>query len=117
MVQIESSMLRTEMNQAKELFLSLGTVPARLTAEETAWFLGFAAHEIPILTAKGLLKPLRHPPVNGPKYFSTSLLEEVRNDQKWLSKASDAIVDYWKSKNDRKKDTRFSVAVLPSENS
>jgi hypothetical protein len=97
------------MQQDKERFLNLETAPARLTAEETAWFLGFAAHEIPILTAKGLLKPLGHPPANGPKYFSSSTLEELRRNEKWLAKASDAIVEYWRTKNDRKK------AVQPSD--
>jgi hypothetical protein len=91
------------MQQDKEHFLNLETPPARLTAEEAAWYLGFSAHEIPILTAKGLLKPLGHPPANGPKYFSATALEELRRDEKWLGKASDAIVEYWRTKNDKKK--------------
>ena len=97
------------MQQDKEQFLKLETPPARLTAEEAAWLLGFAAHEIPILTAKGLLKPLGHPPANGPKYFSTSTLSELRRDEKWLAKASDAIVEYWRTKNDKKKAAQPSV--------
>lgn len=90
------------MQQEKERFLNLKSLPARLTAEHAAWFLGFASHEIPVLVAKGLLKPLGHPAHNGPKYFLAATLEELRRDEKWFSKASDAIVEYWRYKNGRK---------------
>jgi hypothetical protein len=96
------------MQQEKEHFLNLKISPARLTAEEAAWFLGFSTHEIPILMAEGLLKPLGRPPSNGPKYFGTAVLEELRRDQKWLARASDAIVEYWKTRNDRRGDGRQS---------
>jgi len=36
----------------REKFLYRKSHPARLTAEETAWALGFSAHEIPILIAQ-----------------------------------------------------------------
>ena len=49
------------MNQEMERFLNLVNLPARATAEQAAGLLGFAPHEIPILTARGLLKPLGHP--------------------------------------------------------
>jgi len=52
-------------------FLSRTIVPARLNATQTAWFLGFETHEIPILITDGLLKPLGHPPRNGTKFFAT----------------------------------------------
>ena len=90
------------MHQDIERFLNLKTPPGRLTAEQAAWFLGFSAHEIPILIAKGLLKPLGHPAHNGQKYFLARTLEELRRDEKWFGKASDAIVEYWRYKNSRK---------------
>jgi hypothetical protein len=90
------------MHQEMERFLNLKTPPARLTAAEAAWLLGFSAHEIPILVAKGLLKPLGHPAHNGQKYFLTSTLEELKREEKWFGKASDAIVEYWRNKNGRK---------------
>src|SRR5438132_357961 len=90
------------MQPEKERFLDLKSLPARLTAEHAAWFLGFAAHEIPVLVAKGLLRPLGHPAHNGQKYFLAATLEELRRDEKWFSKASDAIVEYWRCKNSRK---------------
>jgi hypothetical protein len=78
---------------------SLQNPPARLNIEETAWFLGFAPHDIPMLVAEGLLKPLGHPPANGSKYFATATLQELRQDLRWLTRATDAIVNHWKRKN------------------
>ncbi len=49
------------MKPEREHFLNLADKPARTTMEEAAWLLGFAPHEIPVLMAKGLLKPLGHP--------------------------------------------------------
>lgn len=83
-------------------FLSLLLRPARVTMQEAAWLLGFNDHEITILMAKGLLRPLGHPAHNGQKFFLTATLEDLRRDEKWFSKASDAIVDYWRDKNSRK---------------
>lgn len=73
-----------------------------MTAEEAAWFLGFSPHEIPVLMAEGILKPLGHPSRNGHKFFAAVELEDLRRNVKWLAKASDAIVSYWQSKNARK---------------
>ena len=91
------------MNQDRKDFLSVtGVIPARLDAKETAWFLGFAAHDIPILVHSGLLKPLGHPPSNGVKYFASATLSQLRDDAQWLSRATDAIIKYWKNKNSSK---------------
>jgi hypothetical protein len=90
------------MQQEMERFLNLQMPPARLTAEQAAWFLGFVAHEIPILIARGLLRPLGHPAHNGQKYFLTATLEELRRDEKWFVKATDAVGEYWRCKNARK---------------
>lgn len=87
------------MNQAKKDFLSLVTPPARLGIAETAWMLGFNEHDIPILVSAGLLKPLGRPMQSGSKYFAAVELQSLRNDTRWLAKASDAIVNYWRSKN------------------
>ena len=90
------------MNQDVERFLNLQNPPGRVTKEQAAWKLGFTPDEITILIAKNLLKPLGHPAHNGQKYFLNSTLEDLRRDEKWYSKASDAIVDYWRYKNSRK---------------
>ena len=101
------------MNQDIERFLNLKNAPGRLTAEQAAWFLGFSPHEIPILIAKGLLKPLGHPAHNGQKYFLAKILEDLRRDEKWFGKASDAIVEYWRYKNGRKSQSMQSIEGLP----
>lgn len=94
------------MNQEKRDFLGLTNLPARLTPTETAWLLGFAEHDVSILTIAGLLKPLGRPPPNGSKFFATSELMTLRTDTRWLARASDAIVNHWKRKNaGRKADT------------
>jgi hypothetical protein len=83
-------------------FLSWKIVPARLSAIQTAWFLGFEPHEIAMLVAAGLLKPLGHPPRNSTKFFATETLEQFRRDEKWLARASDAIASYWRGRNARR---------------
>jgi|SRR6516162_7302817 hypothetical protein len=87
------------MNQAKKDFLSLTTPPARLGINETAWLLGFGENDIPVLVSVGLLKPLGRPAATGSKYFATVELRALRDDTRWLAKASDAIVNYWRTKN------------------
>lgn len=90
------------MNPDKAQFLNLQRVPARLNVEEAAWHLGFLPHEIPVLMASRLLRPLGNPAANGCKYFAAVELEKCRQDATWLGKASDAIVKYWRLKNSRK---------------
>jgi hypothetical protein len=64
--------------------------------------LGFAMHDIPILVAKGLLKPLGRPTANAAKFFATSTIQELREDANWLSKATDTLRLHWKEKNSRR---------------
>lgn len=101
------------MQPEMESFLNLRILPERLTAEQAAWMLGFSTHEIPILTAKNLLKPLGHPASNGPKYFLTATLENLRRDEKWHGRAADAIMEYWRCKNSRKQNSPRTRPVLP----
>ncbi len=76
--------------------------PARLTAEQAAWLLGFNVHDIAPLLAAGLLRALGRPGPNGPKYFATAELEAKMQDSKWLAKATDAIQEHWRSQNARR---------------
>ena len=103
------------MSSDQEQFLNLENYPARLKVEEASWFLGFAPHEITILMAEGLLKPLGRPPMTGVKYFSTVALEELRRDQKWLARASDCVVQYWKGRNEKKTAHREPVHAAPRQ--
>ena len=86
----------------KYTFLNLPLLPARLNALETSWYLGFQLHEISILVSSGLLEPIGHPPTNTPKFFAAETLAELRTDEKWLEKATDAISTYWRRKNGQK---------------
>jgi hypothetical protein len=75
---------------------------ARLNVEQTAKVLGFSVHDIPILCHYGFLKPLGNPAPNAPKYFSSSSLKKVAENEGWLNKATETIYEYWRGKNGRK---------------
>src|SRR4030095_12106216 len=87
------------MNPERKDFLNLKIIPARVNCEETAWLLGFSLHDVPVLIAAGLLKPLGHPPRHGTKYFSSADVVGLRENMKWLTRASDTIVAHWRRKN------------------
>lgn len=53
------------MSDAQYQFLSLLQLPARLTVEQTAWMLNCQPHDVPVLVAARLIKPLGNPPANG----------------------------------------------------
>jgi len=76
-----------------------GKLPARLSLEQTAWVLGFGVHDISVLISARLIKPLGRPTTSGSKYFATVELEKLASDMRWLAKASDALVNYWRAKN------------------
>ncbi|MDD2709221.1 MAG: hypothetical protein PHV34_14640 [Verrucomicrobiae bacterium] len=78
------------------------SLPARLHAEEAAKHLGFQPHDIPVLIAKKLLKPLGSPAPNAPKYFAAVQILELAQDIQWLDRATRATVFHWKEKNARK---------------
>ncbi len=91
------------MNPEQRTFLSLVQLPGRLTVQQAAFYLGFSETDIMVLVEAGLLRPLGTPPRNGVKYFSAAVLEQFRGDQKFLSRASDAIYRHWRVKNSRKR--------------
>ncbi len=90
------------MSQDQTNLLQLQRLPARLTVDETSWFLGFKPGDISTLVAAKLLKPLGHPPTNGQKYFAACEMERLRNDADWLARASDTLVRYWRKRNSAK---------------
>jgi hypothetical protein len=100
----EQTILTNEESMKSEMqeFLNTASKPGRLTMEQAAWVLGFGEQEIPILIARGLLKPLGHPAHNGQKFFLAATLEDLRRDEKWFNKASDAVLEYWRNRNSRK---------------
>jgi hypothetical protein len=91
------------MNPEKREFLSLPKPPARLTAEQVAWMLGFETHDIPTLLRAGLLRPLGTPAPNSPKHFALIEIQERMQDVRWLARASGAIQSHWRTHNARRK--------------
>jgi len=87
------------MSSQLENLLTEMILPARCSAERAARYLGFSAHEIPILVQKRLLTPLGHPAKNNVRYFAAVTLQELRQDVKWLAKATDATSEAWRIKN------------------
>ncbi len=85
-------------------FLSLRYLPGRLCDWQTAAILGFETHHIPILVAERHLKTSGNPPHNAPKYFSRDYVLRLAADERWLARASDALVAHWAKRNARKKE-------------
>jgi hypothetical protein len=81
----------------------LGGLPARLTAEQTAWMLNCQPHDVPMLVAARLLKPLGNPPPNAVKYFASSDIVELMADRAWLGKITHAVNQHWQRKNANRK--------------
>ncbi len=89
------------MTAEEKSFLSLRTLPARLTPEQTAWYLGCNIDSVTVLISAGLLKPLGRPKPNASKFVALAELEALRADTKWLARATEAIQNWHRQKNDR----------------
>jgi hypothetical protein len=90
------------MNNECRALLSLVTLPARLNRTQTADYLGFEPDHITLLIKAGLLKPLGRPKPNSDKYFAAVKLAELRQDEQWLSRATQFISQHYNDKNARK---------------
>ncbi len=86
----------------RQFLVLLGRPPARLTAEQAAWLLNCAAHDVPVLVAARLLKPLGSPQPNSTKLFATAELLEAATDRAWLARVTQTLQQYWRGKNGRK---------------
>lgn len=92
------------MREDQHRFLTLlGQLPARLTAEQTAWAINCQPHDVPILVAARLLKPLGNPPPNTVKYFAANEVLEHAKDRAWLARVTNALNQHWQHKNAVKK--------------
>ena len=58
-------------------------------------------HDVPVLVAARLLKPLGNPAPNSVKYFATGEVLELAKDRTWLVKVPNAVGQYWRGKNQR----------------
>src|SRR6266567_6881070 len=92
------------MSDDQKRFLALlGHLPARLTAEQSAWVLNCQAHDIPVLVSARLLKPLGSPQSNAVKFFATADVLELAKDRAWLVKVTNAVCHHWRGQNERRK--------------
>jgi len=71
--------------------------------KQAAWVLGCQPHDVPILIATRLLKPLGNPLQNGIKFFSTAEVTEMAKDRAWLAKMTQTISQHWHKRNVRQK--------------
>jgi hypothetical protein len=100
------------MKDEQAQFLALaGRFPARLTVEQAAWVLNCQSHDMPILFAAKLLKPLGNPPVNGIKMVSADELLESAKDRSWLARVTNTIHQHWQRKNARRRDADVEEAT------
>ena len=83
-------------------FLTLRHLPGRLSTWQTATLLGMDKTHLPVLMAARLLKPLGNPPANAPKYFARDCVLGLASNERWLARASNALVDHWATRNKRK---------------
>jgi hypothetical protein len=92
------------MREDQQQFMRvLGQLPARLTAEQAAWVLNCQPHDMPILVAARLLKPLGNPSPYNVKFFAASELLEQVQDRAWLAKVTNALNQHWQKRNANKK--------------
>ena len=91
--------------------LNLVRLPASLTVAMTAGLLGFKPHEIPILVARGFLRPQGTPKPNSEKFFTRVEIEELTKDAVWLSRARAAVNQHWRLKNARKAKVQFQPQI------
>jgi hypothetical protein len=90
------------MNEEIHL-LNCRRLPARVDSEGAATILGFQQHDIPILIAEKLLKPLGKPSAKSVKYFSAAEIIQLSTDRSWLDKATKAISETWQERNEARK--------------
>ena len=98
------------MKEEQQRFLALlGQLPARLTSEQAAWVLNCQPHDVPILVAAKVLKPLGNPPPNCVKFFATLEVLELAKDRAWLAKLTNTLTEHWQHKNRHKRARAVTV--------
>jgi len=74
-------------------------LPFRLRVEHVAKKLETTPEGVYVLTALRMLKVLGKPPPNGTKYYARNYILRLAEDEAWLARASDALVNYKWRKN------------------
>jgi hypothetical protein len=68
-----------------------------------AWVLNCQPHDVPVLVAAKLLRPLGNPPQNSVKFLAALEVVEQMKDRTWLAKVTNALNQHWQAKNAAKK--------------
>lgn len=97
----------------QQFLVRLGRPSARLNAEQTAWVLNCQPHDIPVLVAARLLKPLGNPLASAVKFFATADVLELTQDRAWLNKVTATIYAHWNRQNAAR---RKAPALSPENN-
>ncbi|MCE0497344.1 MAG: hypothetical protein LV481_05285 [Methylacidiphilales bacterium] len=85
------------MNIDPKDLLNSVRLPGKLNEDQTACLLGFQGHDIWILNAAKLLKPLGDPEPNCVKYFDSADVVAKAADRKWLHKATACVYRHWRN--------------------
>jgi hypothetical protein len=102
----------TDMREDQHQFLRLlGRLPGRLTAEQAAWVLNCQPHDVPILVAARLLKPLGNPSPYNVKFFAASELLKQVEDRVWLAKVTNTVNQHWQKRNAAKRHRTVEALV------
>lgn len=97
-----------------ERYLNMRNLPARMTGEEVAKFFRMAPHDIPVLVAHGLLKPLGEPLQSSVKYFATVVIKDLCVNVEWLHEATKILQGHWVAKNARRSGNSSQPEKAPS---
>jgi hypothetical protein len=95
------------------VLLNLRRLPGRVSVRGASALLNFEPVAIRTLIALGRLKPLGNPHSTEHKYFSSSTLLRLSDDEKWLDEATKALMKHWACKNARRGIGRPPANVIP----
>ena len=90
--------------EAWYVFLALARIlPARLSAAQAAWILGFQPHHISILVRAGLLLPLGNALPLRERWFATVTVLQAAQDVELLASCTNAIYEHAEKDNANRK--------------
>jgi hypothetical protein len=87
------------MSPEQRDFLNLLNMPGRFSVQQAAWYLGFPIWEIPVLTRSKLLIPVGRPALTATKLYAYTRLRRLRDDERWMNKASSIVYRHLQLKN------------------
>ncbi len=80
--------------------MNMRRLPGSIDAEQTALLLGVPTTAIPILVAKGFLKPLgKHIARNAPRRFSSAAIIALTQNPEEMHKMQHLISSHWRERN------------------